>query len=72
MSPTLQQSKQQKKATDQVSNSAQHGHQPSNKEEEQSLCQDPANRIKIQDFSFCSCLDLNTPGASVSLLIKWE
>lgn len=61
-----------KKATDQVSNRVQHGHHPCNKEEEQSLRQDVANRIKIQDFSFCNCLDLNTPGASVSQLIKWE
>lgn len=57
--------------TDQVPNSAQHGHQPSNKEE-QSLHQDLSKRIKIPEFSFCSYLDLNIPSASVSLLIKWE
>lgn len=61
-----------KKSNSQVSNSAQQGHQPRNKEEEQSLHHDAANRIKIQDFSFCSFLDLNIPGASVSLLIIWE
>lgn len=72
MSPILQQSKHEKKATDQVSNSAQQGHQPHNKEEELSLHHDVANRIKVQDFSFCGFLGLNTPGASVSLLIKWE
>lgn len=37
-----------------------------------SLHQDAADRSKIQDFSCCNCLDLNIPGASVSLLIKWE
>lgn len=72
MLPILQQFKHEKnKQPDQVSNSAQRGHQPSNKEE-QSLHQDLSKRIKNPEFSFCSYLDLNIPGASVSLLIKWE
>jgi len=71
MSPISQQFKHEKKP-DQVSNSAQHGHQQSNKEEEQSLHQDLSKRIKIQEFSFCHYLDLNNASASVSLLLKWE
>lgn len=48
MSPVLQQFKHEK--NDQVSNSAQHGHQASNKEGEQFLRQDLSKRIKIWGF----------------------
>jgi len=67
MSPVLQQFNHEQ--NDQVSSSAQHGHQASSKEEEEFLHQDLSQRTQIQEVAFCSCLDPNYP-ASVSLLIK--
>lgn len=70
ISPILQQSKHEKKQLTRLQTLP--STVTSQVTRRKSLHQDAANRSKIQDFSCCSCLDLNTPGASVSLLIKWE